>query len=143
MAKTVKNKTYILDQVPSLINDVEILYFLQKKNINDYYVNTIKELTNINDDVLASWLNLSVKTFREYRKPNTVLKDNLKEHVLLLISLFKHGIQVFGNVAAFTSWLYMENFYFDSNKPETFLNTITGIRFIDDRLTAMEFGDNV
>ncbi|MEZ4822026.1 MAG: antitoxin Xre/MbcA/ParS toxin-binding domain-containing protein [Ignavibacteria bacterium] len=27
--------------------------------------------------------------------------------------------------------------------PITFLNTITGIRFVNDRLTAMEYGDNV
>jgi uncharacterized protein (DUF2384 family) len=54
----------------------------------------------------------------------------------------------------FESWLNQENFYFDNKSPVSFLNTITGspvsflntitgIKFIDDRLTAMQYGDNV
>ena len=27
--------------------------------------------------------------------------------------------------------------------PNSFLNTVTGVKFVDDRLTAMEYGDNV
>jgi uncharacterized protein (DUF2384 family) len=55
----------------------------------------------------------------------------------------KHGIHVFGTAAAFEEWLNKGNFYFDNKLPVSFLNTITGIKFIDDRLTAMEYGDNV
>jgi uncharacterized protein (DUF2384 family) len=106
-------------------------------------VNAFKNLTDFNDSIISDWLNLSVKTFREYRKPKTVFKENVKEHVLLLLALFKHGIQVFGTSASFELWLNTKNFHFNNEKPEQFLNTVTGIRFLDDRLTAMEFGDNV
>jgi uncharacterized protein (DUF2384 family) len=67
----------------------------------------------------------------------------VKEQVLLLLSLIKHGVEVFGSVKEFDNWLNAENFYFDNKSPVTFLNTITGMKFIDDRLTAMEYGDNV
>jgi uncharacterized protein (DUF2384 family) len=133
----------IIEEVPSQINDGEILYFLQKKDINWTYVNAFKNLTEIKDDIISDWLNLSVKTFREYRKPKAVFRENIKEHVLVLLALFKHGIAVFGTLGAFQQWLNTKNFFFNSEAPETLLNTVTGIRFIDDRLTAMEYGDNV
>jgi uncharacterized protein (DUF2384 family) len=72
-----------------------------------------------------------------------MLKENLKEHIILLLSLIKHGTQVFGSKDGFDQWLTTGNFFLDSKTPVTFLNTVTGIRFIDERLTAMEYGDNV
>jgi uncharacterized protein (DUF2384 family) len=103
----------------------------------------MKTCTRFTDDILSDWLNISVKTFREYKKPNSVFKENVKEQVLLLLSLIKHGIEVFGSVNEFDNWLNRDNFYFDNKSPMSFMNTVTGIKFIDDRLTAMEYGDNV
>jgi uncharacterized protein (DUF2384 family) len=137
-------KPYVLlDELPGQINDAEIMQLLYTTDINWKYVNAIKTLTNFNDSTLSNWLNISVKTFREYKKPKSVVKENVKEQVLLLLSLMKHGISVFGSAATFEQWLNEGNFYFDNKLPVSFLNTITGIKFIDDRLTAMEYGDNV
>lgn len=133
----------ILDKVPGHINDGEILHLLYSTEITWKHVNTLKTLTDFNDVVLSDWLNISVKTFREYKKPKSIVKENVKEQVLLLLSLVKHGATVFGSVKEFETWLNQENFYFDQKSPVSFLNTITGIKFIDDRLTAMEYGDNV
>lgn len=143
----VKQKTNyesaILKIVPNSINDSEILHLLNTTDINWKYVDTIKTFTDFNDDILSDWLNISVKTFREYKKPESIFKENIKEHVLLLLSLMKHGSEIFGSMKEFESWLDRENFYFDNKCPASFVNTITGIKFIDDRLTAMEYGDNV
>ena len=133
----------ILDKVPGHINDGEILHLLYSNDITRKHVNTLKTLTDFNDVVLSDWLNISVKTFREYKKPKSIVKENVKEQVLLLLSLVKHGTTVFGSVKEFETWLNQENFYFDQKSPVFFLNTITGIKFVDDRLTAMEYGDNV
>lgn len=144
MVKVRKNDdTMILESVPRNINDSEILHLLHTTDINWRYVNAIKNYTDFNDDVLSEWLNVSVKTFREYKKPNSVFKENVKEQVLLLLSLIRHGVEVFGSIKEFDSWLNRENFYFDNRTPLSFMNTVTGIKFIDERLTAMEFGDNV
>ena len=72
-----------------------------------------------------------------------MFKDNVKEQVLLLLSLVKHGLSVFGSARALDQWLNQPNFYFDNRSPNAYLNTVTGIKFVDDRLTAMEYGDNV
>jgi uncharacterized protein (DUF2384 family) len=143
MRRTAPTESLILRDVPGHINDSEILYFLYTKDVNWQHVNAIKTLTNFNDDIISDWLNVSVKTFREYKKPQTTFKENVKEQVLLLLSLIKHGIAVFGSVKEFDQWLNRKNFYFDNKSPNSFLNTVTGLKFVDDRLTAMEYGDNV
>ncbi len=144
MIQAKKNyETAILKTVPRNINDSEILHLLYSTDINWKYVDVMKTYTDFNDDILSDWLNISVKTFREYKKPKSVFKENVKEQVLLILSLIKHGAETFGSVKEFDTWLNQENFYFDNKSPVSFMNTITGIRFIDDRLTAMEYGDNV
>ncbi|GAB2607564.1 antitoxin Xre/MbcA/ParS toxin-binding domain-containing protein [Spirosoma areae] len=143
MKRAASADSLLLRDVPGHINDSEILSFLYTKDINWQYVNAIKTLTDFNDNIISDWLNVSVKTFREYKKPPTSFKENVKEQVLLLLALIKHGIEVFGSVSEFDQWLNRTNFYFDNRSPNAYLNTVTGIKFVDDRLTAMEYGDNV
>ena len=133
----------VLNSVPDRISDSEILNLLQTNDINWEYIDTIKEMTDLNDEVISLWLNISVRSFRSYRQSNSRLKVNLKEHVIVLLSLIKHGIPVFGSKDGFDQWLTTEKFFLDGKSPVAFLNTIAGIRFIDDRLTAIEYGDNV
>ena len=132
-----------IKNIPERISDSEVLNLLKTEDINWKYVSFVKTYTNIKDELLSDWLNVNVKTFRSYKKNESELKENLKEQLILLISLFKHGTEVFGSVEQFSKWLEIENFYLDNEKPISYLKTVTGIRFIGDRLTAMEFGDNV
>jgi len=128
--------------IPISPSNSEIINLLtQKLEWSNY--STLREISNVKDSILAEWLNINVKTFREYRKNNNVVNDKLIEHIILLLSLFEHGKEVFSTNKEFTDWLNKENLFFDNRKPSDHLNTISGIRFIDDRLTAMEYGDNV
>jgi len=130
-------------QIPDISNFTEVLFYIKNNDINWTYFNYFKELTGLSDELISKWLNINSKTLRAYRKPDSISKDNLKEHLVLLISLFEHGIDVFDTTENFDKWLLTGNFYLDNNPPKDFLDTITGIKFIDDRLTAMEYGDNV
>lgn len=133
----------ILRNIPTRINDIDILLYLQNKQVNWEYVQTLKESTQFNDQILSDWLNVSVKTFRSYKKPEQEINVSIKEHVLLLLSLIQHGKKVFDSIQKFEEWLKRENFHFNQKAPIEYLKTITGIRFIDDRLTALEYGDNI
>jgi putative toxin-antitoxin system antitoxin component (TIGR02293 family) len=133
----------LMGEIPSTITNGGVLAFLQTKSVDSRHINAIKRMTNFNDDEISDWLNISVKTFRHYRKPEIEIKDNIKEHVLLLLSLMKHGCNVFESNKRFDEWLNTPNFFFDKKKPSSFLNTVTGIMYVDDRLTAMEYGDNI
>jgi len=71
--------------------------------------------------------------------------DDIPESIsdIELISLFKHGVEVFGTQENFCNWLIANNFYLDNDTPMNYLKTISGIRLIEDRLTGIEYGDNV
>ena len=148
-SKKMKNVTAKKDvdlrkiHIPVRLSDTEVISWLRSKDVDWKYLQLFKQYSSLKDDTISGWLNISVKTLRNYRKPDNRLKDNVKEQLLLLLSLFKHGNEVFGSSEAFNKWLTEENFYFDGKAPVSFLNTVTGIRFVQNRLTAMEYGDNV
>ncbi|MFA0962752.1 antitoxin Xre/MbcA/ParS toxin-binding domain-containing protein [Roseivirga sp. BDSF3-8] len=133
----------ILRRIPKRINDMDVLLYLQKNTVNYEYVQTLKRTTRFNDELLSGWLNVNIKTFRTYKKADQEINISTREHVLMLLSLTQHGIAVFGSIEKFQEWLDKENFYFNNQAPKAYLNTVTGIRFVDGRLTAMEYGDNV
>lgn len=129
--------------VPAIGNDIDILFFIKNEQVDLQYLNHLKEISSFSDEVMADWFDISVKTLRNYRKSESDFKENLKEHLVLLLSLYQHGTIVFGNSKDFDKWLDTENYFFDNQAPKDFLSTSSGIRFTDDRLTAMEYGDNV
>jgi uncharacterized protein (DUF2384 family) len=139
-----KKHTYTTPgEVPAHLSDSEVLYWLQNRDVDLAFLNRLKEFSASTDDTIATWLNISVRTLRNYRKPENSIKENIKEQALLLMSLFVHGNEVFGSPASFNEWLHTENFYFDGHSPSSLLNTVSGIRFVNERLHAMEYGDNV
>lgn len=144
MATAVRNiRKENIAAIPEISNFTKILFYLRKNNIDWTYFNYLKEITTLSDDIISSWLSINSKTLRAYRKPENVSKDNIKEHLVLLISLYEHGIEVFETKENFDQWLSSENYFLDNKPPMDFLDTVTGIKFIDDRLTAIEYGDNV
>ncbi|MEG0984268.1 MbcA/ParS/Xre antitoxin family protein, partial [Algoriella sp.] len=91
----------------------------------------------------SKWLNITTRTYRNYKTKDVSLKDNTKEQIVLLISLYKHGLDVFMTKEDFEHWLTTPNILLDNKAPMDFLDTVSGLKFIDNRLTAMEFGENV
>jgi putative toxin-antitoxin system antitoxin component (TIGR02293 family) len=138
-----KSKKGELLEIPDKMSDIAILQKLRTMKVSWADLVNIKTLTNLSDEIISTWLDVSVKTFRAYKRSEGELDVNIKERVIMLQSLINHGIQVFGNKDDFNRWLNQPNFIFDYEKPISYLNTITGIRIVDDRLTAIEFGDNV
>ncbi len=130
-------------KIPEIGNHMDVFYYIKNNIIDEQYLIYLKEETSFNDDVISDWFNISVKTLRSYRKPKTNLKENLKEHLVLILSLYEHGKEVFESSENFDKWLNSMNFYFDKKPPKDFLDTVSGIKFIDDQLTALERGDNV
>ncbi len=139
------NKEYksIMEELPVVNEPGSVYFYLSQKNVDNTYIELMDELVSLNDTVIADWLNVTPRTLRNYRSKDVTLKDNTKEHIISILSLFKHGISVFGTAELFEQWLSAPNFLLDEKKPLEFLDTISGIRLIDNRLTAMEFGENV
>ncbi|HEA30982.1 MAG TPA: DUF2384 domain-containing protein [Leeuwenhoekiella sp.] len=137
-------KSYpIATKLPDQVNEAAVLSYLSTETVTIFSLDTLREMALFNEAVIADWLNVNVKTLRNYKNKNTVIKDHVQEKIVLLLSLFKHGKQVFGDYKAFSTWLETNNFFFDNKAPVSFLTTFSGVLFTDDRLTALEYGDNV
>jgi len=143
MSKSVIYPVAEFDEIPNTVSEPEVLYLLQTKSVDWSVINQLKQYSSRQDEVVSDWLNISVRTLRNYKSQVTNLKDNIKEHVIMLFALFKHGHDVFGSTEAFNAWLNEANYFFEGKAPSGFLKTVTGIMFVDHRLTAIEYGDNV
>ncbi len=133
----------IPDSVPARVSDPELLYAVRNTNITTAYLSGLKEISGLKDEILSDSLNMNIKTFRSYKMTALPMKPHLQEHVFAMLSLYKHGINVFGTHQKFNEWLDKVNFFFDNDQPMNFLTTISGIKHIDNRLTAIQYGDNV
>jgi len=127
------------------VSDFSGIYFYTINNKSNHeLVMLLDSIVGLNDSVLSDWLNITPRTYRNYKQnTDVVLKGNVKEHIVLLLSLYKHGVEVFGNTADFEHWLTEKNRLLDNEAPYSFLTTVSGIKFIDNRLTALEYGENV
>jgi len=134
----------ILRDIPSRVDNNVTLKMIQSGKVGPRHLQAIKDLTLLNDEKISAWFDISVKTFRSFKSSTgDAVKARVQEHTIMALSLIKHGTEVFGTTENFTNWLEKENLFFDKTPPIALMNTNSGIKFIDDRLTAMEFGDNV
>lgn len=140
-----KKNSYSNDKKPwpDTVSEPAMLYAVRQNAIDSVYLDDLKVISGLKDEVLSNSLNLNVKTFRSYKAKSVSIKPYLQEHIMALLSLYNHGISVFGAQKTFNEWLTKDNYYFDNDAPINFLTTISGIKYIDDRLTAIEFGDNI
>ncbi|WP_431209793.1 antitoxin Xre/MbcA/ParS toxin-binding domain-containing protein [Puia sp. P3] len=144
MEKAIKQSLYAVRSDKELkdLNDVNVLVYMDNNSIDAGYLKAIKKLTRFTDDNIARWLHISPRTLRNY-KPEKVLDKKLSEQVIMLRTVFEKGRAVLGNAEAFDKWLGTPNYFFDRKEPLDFLDTTSGMRYLFDRLTAMEYGDNV
>ncbi len=138
------NQKRIIEEIPSVKDFSSVYFYTITSKLDTEYIEILDKIIGLNDSILSKWLNITPRTFRNYKNNhNLVLKENTKEHIILILSLYKHGFEVFGSIENFETWLSTKNVMLDNSAPEDFLETISGIKFIDNRLTAMEFGENV
>ncbi|MEO8146628.1 MAG: MbcA/ParS/Xre antitoxin family protein [Bacteroidia bacterium] len=132
----------ILAEIPAKIDTNKTLQLIRSGHNTKKFIGMLKSLTKEGDQEISQWLSISVKTLRSYKNTPKITKSALVENMVMLISLFKHGQDVFGSQLNFKEWLGKKNFYFDGKPPIEFMDSVSGIKFIDDSLTAMEYGDN-
>lgn len=129
-------------EIPVNLSDSQVVVYLHSEKLGTEQVRLLKSLTRSSDKVISEWFDVSEKTFQSYRSSKAKLNINFKEKLLLLISLFKQGEKVFGSKEEFSDWLEKPNFHFNNKRPVDFFETISGIRYIEDRLTGILYGDN-
>ena len=134
----------VLENVAEYMSDTEVITYIRDEHINHHYLESLKQMTLLKDNQIAKLLNMSLRSFQDYKNHSS--KDipfQSKEILLLLVSLYKHSKEIFRSTEDFNRWLDTQNVFLDNLKPFDFLNSVSGIRFIDSRLTALEYGDNI
>src|SRR5690606_12278807 len=112
-----KKQKKIMDEVTSISCCSKIYCYLCKSKFDYEYINILDRVIGLNDKILSDWLNISTRTYRNYKtKDNIILKDNIKEHIILILSLYKHGEDVFGSIANFEKWLTQKNVLLEDRK---------------------------
>lgn len=144
MAIIASSITRFLSDIPARVSPADVLNLVLSGKITSRFLGFLKEITSFSDEVISGWLNITPKTFRKYKadEHQVALSKDIQEKFVMLASLFKHGQEVFGSSEAFNTWLNSDNFSIGGKKPVDLLNTISGIKLVDDRLTGIEYGDN-
>lgn len=88
---------------------------------------------------LAGILHVSLRTVQRYSDMK-VLDTDLSSKAILLASLHKKGVQVFGSDEAFSEWLRTPVPALDGYKPISFLDTPFGFQLLHQVLGRIEHG---
>ncbi len=99
------------------------------------------DITGLPKDVLAEYLDISTKTLERYKKQRKKLNSMRSEVLLKLVTLYKKGIEVFGYIHAFRTWLNKPAYGLDEALPAKLMVTSTGIDVIIEELVRIEYGD--
>jgi putative toxin-antitoxin system antitoxin component (TIGR02293 family) len=97
-------------------------------------------VTGLNNEELASLLDLSFKTIQRYQKDGKKLNALNSEQLLKMISLFQKAEEIFGDLASFNRWLRKPAAGLGGQIPLSFMKTSGGIDLIRDELHRIEFG---
>lgn len=150
-----KNKTYnytITEKAPPIVSEPTMIIGYSKTfdriNLLDNLAqssmalfNILLEKSNLTIKFLAENIfEITPKTFIKYKNTNTVLPSRLAELAIELATLYDVGLDVFGNVNEFNSWLDANNSFLQNKKPSSFLNTSTGISLVRDAIKRIEYG---
>ncbi len=128
--------------LPTPMTDLYIINQMNTGSIDKSYLQDIKDISNLPDGTLSQLLDVTAKTFKTYLTGKSIFKESIQEQILLLLNLYKHGFHVFSSEVNFQQWLERPNFYLDQKRPLDFLVSKSGISFIDDQLTAIQYGEN-
>jgi len=113
-----------------------------KKGLEAHAISDLIEITGATQMDLAHILDLTEPTLRKHIKVGKELNTGLSEHILQLFQLFDKGMDTFGSLEEFKSWLRYESIAL-SARPVEVLDTITGINMVMDELIRIDYGITV
>ena len=142
------------DNMPSIAAEPEVAY-----GYRSFYANDINLLTRskqgLNAKAALDFLSLSgftqdefqetfkttVKTIQNHVTRELSLDAALSEKLLKSFALFDKGTEVFGSARNFHQWLGTPAYGLGNQLPFDLMDTITGIRLIEEELIRIEHGD--
>jgi putative toxin-antitoxin system antitoxin component (TIGR02293 family) len=110
--------------------------------LESHAISDLIEITGATQSDVAQILDLTEPTLRKHIKAGKELNTGLSEHILQLFQLFDKGMDTFGSLEEFKTWLGYESIAL-SARPMDVLDTITGINMVMDELVRIDYGITV
>ena len=111
MTTATAEKNFLKEIPNSPLNEDKILNIISLDLFDRQSIAFIKKFTKFNDHDISDLLKISIRTLRNYTLVGAMLKTKLeKEHWIKILSLYKHGEEVFGDKDLFIEWLNENNY---------------------------------
>lgn len=110
-----------------------------KQGLQPGALTDLLNVTGVTQIDVAHWLDITEPTLRKHIQSAKNLNPGLSEHILQLFELFDKGLDTFGSLDEFKSWLRHYNLGIDAI-PFDMLDTITGISIVQSELIRIDHG---
>ncbi|MBK0378592.1 antitoxin Xre/MbcA/ParS toxin-binding domain-containing protein [Mucilaginibacter segetis] len=110
-----------------------------KQGLQPGSLTDLLQVTGVTQADIARWLDITEPTLRKHIQSTKGLNPGLSEHIIQLFELFDKGLDTFGSLEEFKSWLRHYNPGIDAI-PFDMLDTITGIGIIMSELIRIDYG---
>ena len=110
-----------------------------KKGLGRSALSDLLEITGATQADVSKWLDITEPTLRKHIQNTKELNIGLSEHIIQLFELFDKGLDTFGSLSEFKSWLKHYNIGIDAT-PFDILDTITGIGIVMNELIRIDYG---
>jgi putative toxin-antitoxin system antitoxin component (TIGR02293 family) len=151
-AKHTVSRPYIIPETTSLpmVHDLFVpyeVYFKSplaklgaiKQGLRSDAITDLLQVTGATQIDIAKWLDITEPTLRKHIQGSRELNRGLSEHIIQLFELFDKGLDTFGSLEEFKSWLKHYNPGIDAI-PFDLLDTITGISIVLSQLIRIDHG---
>jgi len=125
---------------PSYMDDISLLSS-SKKGLSAKAALDFIWLSGFSHDEFQETFKTTVKTIQNYATRNLSLDAALSEKLLKSFALFDKGVEIFGTADSFHRWLNKPAYGLGFQVPMLLMDTITGIKLIEEELIRIEFGD--
>lgn len=110
-----------------------------RKGIDKAAFQKVVKQTNLSFKEFTSYLHVSGRMIQS-KKEHEKLPIKVAEHTLFIKRLYELGVTIFGDTERFNQWMKTPNPVLGNEIPKTFLDTISGIMFLENKLNEIAHG---
>jgi uncharacterized protein (DUF2384 family) len=138
--EVVNRKKSLKEKFSSLnLSDLNSIVTNARKGVKAKVFYDFAETIKMPEKKLAAIINLSSRTISNYIQNEKLLAPIYSEHLLKLISLYKQGEEVFGNVDEFNYWLG-KSIWNSKLTPFDLIITTGGVDLVSEELDKLAQG---
>ena len=121
-------------------NDIFKLISTTRKGVDYDTFDRLTEPFSLNSTDWSRILNVSERTIQRYKREKKKFDSIHTERLLLIMLLFKKGIEVFGSTSNFITWINTQNISLGGIEPMSLLDNSFGINMVKNELLKIEHG---